>query len=266
MKGTFDAARFRELVAELTLGRPLVTTRATGSTNDDALAAARSGAPHGALFVTDEQHAGRGRRGNSWHATPGAGLLFSLVVRPRIALEYAPALALLAGLAVRAAVAEELEAAGVDAKALVKWPNDVVVAGRKLAGILVESQVRGAELGAVVIGVGLNVGRMELPGELDKVSTSLADLGASAARETVLASILGGLETRLGALAGPEMPLESLVGELGRFDYLLGTKIAIGDLAGVGAGIDERGALVVLDAEGITRRIRSGHVTTCGSE
>jgi len=263
MSVAFDAARFLDLAAPLTLGRPLVTTRETGSTNDDALAAARSGAPHGALFVTEAQRAGRGRRGNTWLSAPGGGLLFSLVLRPDIALERAPALALLTGLAVRAAVAEHLRASGVvGERVLVKWPNDVVVGDKKLAGILVESQVRGTELGAVVVGVGLNVGRMELPSELENVATSLAALGASAAREPLLADILRALASRLSALATetPEMPLKSLVEELNQYDALKGRNLSVGGLVGTGAGIDAVGNLKVVDGAGVAHRVGSGHV------
>src|SRR5688572_18396529 len=104
MASAFDGERFRSLARELSLGHPLTWTETTGSTNDDALAAAREGAPHGALFVTEAQAAGRGRRGNAWLAAPGQGLLFSVVLRPNVTPERAPALALLAGLAVREVV------------------------------------------------------------------------------------------------------------------------------------------------------------------
>jgi len=260
MSAAFDATRFRELARGLTLGEPLVATRQTGSTNDDALAAARDGAPHGALWVTEEQLAGRGRRGNTWLAAPGEGLLFSLVIRPNVALEQAPSLALLAGLAVRSTVSELLHAAGVDLAALVKWPNDVLVGGRKLAGILVESQIRGSELGAVVVGVGLNVGRLAPPSELEKASASLASLGVRAAREDLLASILRALETRLCALESPERPLSTVAEELARYDALKGRRISIGSLVGVGAGIDQKGFLALLDGAGVTHRVGTGHV------
>ena len=260
MTRAFDAERFRALTRGLTLGEPLVTTRETGSTNDDALAAARTGAPHGALWVTDEQRAGRGRRGNTWLAAPGAGLLFSIVIRPNVALEQAPALALLAGLAVRSAVDERLRAAGADQAVLVKWPNDILVGGKKLAGILVESQIRGLELGAVVVGVGLNVGRMSLPSELENVATSLDTLGVTSSREELLASVLAALEGRLAALESPEMPLLAVTAELGRYDALKGRNIAVGELVGVGAGIDAKGHLALLDGSGVTHRVGAGHV------
>jgi BirA family biotin operon repressor/biotin-[acetyl-CoA-carboxylase] ligase len=264
MSAPFDAERFSEHARALALGRPLVATLKTGSTNDDALAAARDGAPHGALFVTEEQLAGRGRRGNTWLAPPGEGLLFSLVLRPPLRAERAPALALLAGLAVRAAVAVLLERAGSSARALVKWPNDVVIAGdkpRKLAGVLVESVVRGGQLGAVVVGVGLNVGRLGLPGELADTATSLEELGVTVARERLLADVMGAFEARLEKLESPENPLEALVSELACFDALFGSFVRVDDVLGTAAGIDGEGCLKVVDAAGRTKRIVSGHVT-----
>jgi BirA family biotin operon repressor/biotin-[acetyl-CoA-carboxylase] ligase len=275
MSRPFDAARFEALAGgagappnnetgTLLLGRPLVTSLETGSTNDDALAAAREGAPHGALFVTEEQRAGRGRRGSRWLAARGEGLLFSLVLRPELRVERAPALALLAGLAVRAVVTERLERAGSNARALVKWPNDVVVARphlEKLAGILVETQVRGGTLAAAIVGVGLNTGRLELPSELETRATSLATLGVEVERERLLAEILAAFEARLAALEDPETPLETLAAELATFDALSGRKIRVENLCGSGAGIDGEGCLKLVDSARVTHRIRSGHVS-----
>jgi BirA family transcriptional regulator, biotin operon repressor / biotin---[acetyl-CoA-carboxylase] ligase len=178
--------------------------------------------------------------------------------------ELAPVLALIAGLAVRSCVAELLESAGSRAVALVKWPNDVVIsAGKlvKLAGVLVESQVRGERLGAVVVGVGLNVGRLELPSELAETATSLALLGVNVGREELLTSVLRALDARLSCLENPEMPLETLVTELGRFDALKGMKVRVDELTGIAAGIDEEGCLKVVDATGTTHKVVSGHVT-----
>jgi BirA family biotin operon repressor/biotin-[acetyl-CoA-carboxylase] ligase len=263
MSPSFDAARFTACLAELPLGRPLALTAVTDSTNDDALTAARAGAPHGALFVTETQRRGRGRRGNTWHAEPGEALLFSLVLRPALPLERASSLALVAGLAVRAAVASALTLSGVAASAEVKWPNDVLVGGRKVAGILVESHVRGDTLGAVVVGVGLNVGRLSLPDDVAALATSLAALGAAAAREELLASVLKELDVRLRGLGSKQIPLSSLVEELRAFDALRGKRIRVGELEGTALGIDAFGNLELLDAARVTHKVTSGHVTLC---
>jgi BirA family biotin operon repressor/biotin-[acetyl-CoA-carboxylase] ligase len=261
MSAPFDSQRFTSLIGGLPLGRPLVLTSVTDSTNDDALAAAREGAPHGAVFVTEEQRRGRGRRGNAWYAAPGEALLFSLVLRPSLPVERASCLALVAGLAVRAAVADALTLSGVPATVQVKWPNDVLVGGKKVAGILVESHVRGETLGAVVVGVGLNVGRLSLPDEIATQASSLLLLGATPSREELLASVLRELEVRLQRLGSKEIPLSSLLGELQAFDALRGKQIRVGSLEGTGAGIDAFGYLELLDAERVTHKVRSGHVT-----
>jgi BirA family biotin operon repressor/biotin-[acetyl-CoA-carboxylase] ligase len=260
MSAPFDADRFARLAGALTLGRPLVATESTDSTNDDALEAARAGAPHGALFVTEAQRRGRGRRGNTWHAAPGSGLLFSLVLRPNIEVTRAAALSLVAGLAVRAAVAELLERAGVAESPLVKWPNDVLVANKKLAGVLVESQIQGGALGAVVVGIGLNLEHRALPEELVGRVTSLAALGVRAEREAVLALILEATEKRLRALESPKEPLKTLLHELRRFDALAGLRVSVRGLIGQANGVDAGGNLLVTDDEARTHAVTSGHV------
>lgn len=262
MSRPFDAERFGALARGLTLGHPLVATLETASTNDDALAAARDGAPHGALFVTEEQSAGRGRRGSRWLAARGEGLLFSLVLRPNLSADRAPSLALLAGLAVREVVSALLGAAGTEHEALVKWPNDVVIAGTtltKLAGILVESQVRGGVLSAAIVGVGLNVGRLELPDDFSTRATSLATLGVRVEREDLLAAVLRSFAARLTALENPESAAEMAV-ELSAVDALRGRELRVENLCGRGAGIDAEGNLCIIDEARVTRRIRSGHV------
>ena len=110
--GGFDSARFQSErdARGLTLGWPLSWRDETQSTNDDALGAAKNGAPHGAVFGAESQTRGRGRRGSEWLSTPGAGLWFSLLLRPDLPAELAPGLALCAGLAVREAVAARVAA------------------------------------------------------------------------------------------------------------------------------------------------------------
>jgi BirA family biotin operon repressor/biotin-[acetyl-CoA-carboxylase] ligase len=260
---TFDRERFRALAGSLTLGRECVVTALTSSTNDDALAAARAGAPHGALFVTDEQQHGRGRRGNTWHAAPGEALLFSVLLRPELPPERAASLALVTGLAVRAAVARALATHGVGKPVRVKWPNDVVVDKLKVAGILVESQMRGEKLGAAVVGVGLNTGRLELPPDVQARATSLTALGASVTREELLHAVLSELEMRLARLEG-HASLSTLVAELSEHDALRGERVTVGELEGSASGIDELGNLKVLDATGRTHAVASGHVIAQG--
>jgi biotin-(acetyl-CoA carboxylase) ligase len=166
-------------------------------------------------------------------------------------------------LAVREVVSALLDRAKSERRALVKWPNDVVIAGdelEKLAGILVESLVRGRTLAAAVVGVGLNVGRLELLEGSGATPTSLAKLGVELEREALLAKILVNLETRLHALETHDGLSENLAAELSAVDALYGRKLRVENLCGWGAGIDEAGYLRVRDEAGVTRRIGSGNV------
>jgi BirA family transcriptional regulator, biotin operon repressor / biotin---[acetyl-CoA-carboxylase] ligase len=238
----------------LVLGRSVSFPAVTESTNDDALAAAKKGAPHGALFGAETQSRGRGRRGSEWVSEPGAGLWFSLLLRPELRAELAPGLALCAGLAVRSAVA-----ARVSAPALVKWPNDVRAGDKKLAGILVESQFSGAQVTSVIVGVGLNVSQAAFPEPIAQVATSLSLLGAQElGRERLLADVLEAFERELSRLGTHGMA--GVADALRPHDALLGRELRVDDVRGRGAGIDASGALLVQRAEGDVRAVVSGHV------
>lgn len=239
---------------QLSLGRPSSWQLETQSTNDDALAAAKAGAPHGALFGAETQTRGRGRRGSEWVSAPGAGLWFSLLLRPELRAELLPGLSLCAGLAVRAAVATRLAA-----PVQVKWPNDVLADGRKLAGVLVESQVSGAQIASVIIGIGINVAQTEFPEGLGNIATSLALLSASdVGREQLLADVLLQLELTLTRLRNEG--LAGLAEALRPHDALLGRRLRIDALEGVGDGIDAAGRLLVRQADGQVAPVLSGHV------
>lgn len=206
----------------MSLGRPRVHYRATTSTNDRARELAVAGAPHGTLVTADAQSAGRGRQGRDWSAPAGRALLCSLVIRGA-----PPLLSLAAGVAVA-------EVAG--AQAAVKWPNDVLIDGRKVAGILVEGR---PQEGWAVLGIGLNVavGPDDLPAELRDRAGSLG-LGPKAV-EPVLAGLLDALERWLGASG------EQIVAALADRDALLGAPVSWNGGSGQGAGIDAAGRLLV---------------------
>jgi BirA family transcriptional regulator, biotin operon repressor / biotin---[acetyl-CoA-carboxylase] ligase len=259
--GRFDAERFRALLPAdaAELGRELHLTEITDSTNDDAFAAAGLGAPDGAVFVSDAQRAGRGRRGNTWLSVAGEGLLFSVLLRRRLPAECAGLVPLIVGLAVREAVARRLTFVGSSVTAMLKWPNDVLVGGRKLAGVLVESRIRGQADPLTVVGVGLNLGC--LPQEITSFATSLAALGApDENREALLRDLLDELSRRLRDLV-EQGGLARAVLELNRHDGLRGQRVSVGGVAGVGSGIDPAGGLLITDERGAVHHLRSGHVT-----
>ncbi len=230
----------------------------TGSTNDDAKGHACAGAPAGTLVVADTQTAGRGRQGNSWHSPPRVNLYASVVLRPRVQPAAAPRFALVAGVVIARACASLVETT-----LLVKWPNDVVVSNgawlSKLAGVLVETQIRGAELGALVVGFGVNVHLRTLPEELAQTATSLALLGAEqVSREDLAAQIVGDL---VAATARFEAEgLAPWTAELASRDALYGRALSVGDLTGMGDGIEPDGALRIRSSVGRLARVVAGHV------
>jgi BirA family transcriptional regulator, biotin operon repressor / biotin---[acetyl-CoA-carboxylase] ligase len=249
-----------------TLGRPLSIAAITGSTNSDARSAAAAGAPHGATFVADAQTAGRGRGGHTWHSPSGENLYMSVVLRPRVALVALPRFALVVGLAVARAVDQALAgegAADVQARAGIKWPNDVIVDGRKIAGVLVESSLRGGAIEAVVAGVGVNVHAAVFPVEIEDRATSLRLLGAPAPDRAILcARVLAGLS---GALRDFEaQDLRSFLAELERRDVLRGVPVEVGEARGLAEGIDEEGRLRVREGEGEVQLVCAGSVVARG--
>ncbi|MDP9068635.1 MAG: biotin--[acetyl-CoA-carboxylase] ligase [Actinomycetota bacterium] len=180
-------------------GRPFRFFDEVGSTNTEALEWARQGAPEGALVVTNHQSQGRGRWTRTWVSDPGRLLQFSLILRPKLPLDQLG----LVTTALGVACAEAIESA-TGLTATVKWPNDVRVGGRKVAGILVESHLTGSELEAAVGGLGVNVGwsRTEIPDDLKETATSLATEldGTPPARAELLAAILTAFERRYSKL------------------------------------------------------------------
>ena len=167
------------------LGERLQYFSELGSTNEQALEMGRKGMSDGAVVLTEKQLAGRGRRGAAWFCGEGTGLAFTILLRPDFGKALWPRLSLVAGMA----VAQSIEAAGLAPE--IKWPNDVLIAGRKVCGILVE-----AEGDFVVVGIGLNVGAMAMPEELSEIATSLATEGADEmSREEHLLGILKNFES-----------------------------------------------------------------------
>jgi BirA family biotin operon repressor/biotin-[acetyl-CoA-carboxylase] ligase len=166
------------------------------STNRLLLDEALLGAPEGVVAVADHQTAGRGRLGRTWSAAPGAGLLVSVLLRPALPVERLHTVNMAAGLAAADGVEE---AAGV--RPGLKWPNDLVVGDRKLAGLLAES-ARSGNQQAVVVGVGINVAAV--PAEVAEIATSCeAEAGRPVDRSSLLVAFLSALEARYAALLAP---------------------------------------------------------------
>lgn len=218
------------------LGQPRVHLRLTDSTNDRARQLAMAGAPHGTLVTAGEQAAGRGRHGRRWVAPPGRAILCSVLVRhpPRL-------LPLVAGVAV---------AEVVDRRALLKWPNDVLLDGRKVAGILVEGR---PQEDWAVVGIGLNVAvrQEDLPSELRQVAGSLG-----LEPEDVEAVLERLLETLTRWLAASN---EEVLRAVRARDGLRGRTVRWTSGQGEAAGVDEEGRLLV-DADGRRLALEAGEV------
>jgi BirA family biotin operon repressor/biotin-[acetyl-CoA-carboxylase] ligase len=224
------------------LGSPRLHLRTTDSTNDRARALADGGAPHGTLVTAAAQSAGRGRQGRAWIAPAGRALLMSLVLR-----DWPPLLPLAAAVAVA-------DVAGPEAA--IKWPNDVLLRGGKLAGILVEA--RPQERWAV-LGIGLNVAVRpgDLPDELRGRTASL-ELDPAAIEPTLVA-LLGALDERL-ALAPP-----ALLRAFRERDALLDRHVRWQHGEGTAAGIDDDGRLLVDRPDGTRAALDAGEVHLTGA-
>ncbi len=298
-----DPARCRRALdaQDCRWGEPLVAVPTTTSTNDLALAAEREGAPEGATYVAREQTRGRGRRGNPWWAAAGDNLTFSVLLRPQVPAAQAHALPLIVGLAVREMVSRRLGVSLHVPPVLLKWPNDVWVGSRKIAGVLVESRLRGDQVSAAIVGIGLNVHTLVFPEDLLGQATSLArelrprrassrapvgprEVPRGADLETdrrtspepddtpallPLAEFLA-FEDLLAELLGRLQAryerflrdgLESFLPELSEADALRGRAVRIDELEGIAAGITGEGALRLCDLSGQEHAIHAGHVT-----
>jgi BirA family biotin operon repressor/biotin-[acetyl-CoA-carboxylase] ligase len=227
-------------------GQPYRYEASCGSTQD----LLRADDPEGAVAVCDEQTEGRGRLGRRWEAAPGKAILCSVLLRPAPERR-APELSLVAGVA----VADAAEAAlGLGAQ--IKWPNDVLVNRKKVAGVLAE-----AREGAVVLGIGINVNqtREELPPDTGVPPASLYTTdGIVRERTPILVELLARLEHYYDRWR--EGGLDAIYIELGSRDFLRGRKVSVDGVTGTGVAIDREGRFE-LEVDGEHRTIESGEVT-----
>ncbi len=238
MRLGFDKKRFEALRRTEVLGANFELCEVTGSTNDDLMRRVQAGAEHGLVRLSEHQTRGRGRASNLWLSPrPRENLLFSVHLRPRFAMEQLSAFTLAVGLAVRRAIAGlVVQPVGV------KWINDVMVGDRKIAGILVESQLLPRGEVALVVGIGVNVFMTELPEPIAGLATSLALLGAERVeRERLLADILTDLEWRIARWE--REGVASVLEELRDNDAIGGRRVRIDGRLGIARGIDDSGGL-----------------------
>ena len=255
----YDADRMRAKLSSRIFGRVLEYRERVGSTNDVILDMAEQAAPHGTVCLADEQSAGRGRRGYGWYSPPGCGIWVSVLLRPRLSAARTPPLTLCAA----AAVAPVLETtAGVSVE--IKWPNDLLMGGRKVAGILAESRVVSGDEPVIVIGMGINVNhtREQFPDELSASATSLhIESGRPVCREDLFLAILASFESAyaLYLASGPASFLAEVEARLAWRGLTVETDSPAGATGRV-ARIDEEGSLVLDRQEGGPLVIRSGSI------
>ncbi len=261
---TLDGADIRARLSTTILGSEIFAFGRVGSTNDVATALARGGAPDGSLVIAEEQTKGRGRLGRRWHSPPSAGLWFSLILKPDLSPEASTTLSLAAALGIATALDE---AYGIPAR--IKWPNDVLVHGRKICGILTEAEFLGRALNFVVVGIGINVlgGEADFPSEIRDIATSIRmEAGDGMTRSDVLVAVMEAIEreyVRLGKrgfseLKGDLLGKSSLVGEMIR------VHTGGGLIEGMAVDIDDRGALILRHDDGSLERILAGDVVGVG--
>jgi BirA family transcriptional regulator, biotin operon repressor / biotin---[acetyl-CoA-carboxylase] ligase len=237
------------------IGTPHRHFRRTDSTNERAKELAKSGAPGGLVVTADEQTSGRGRRGTAWFAPPGSCLLYSALVRP-----FAASDAPLLPLAVPIAVCEAAEAIA-PVRCQVKWPNDVWIDERKVAGVLAEAR---PDEGWAVIGVGLNVAiaQEDFPAELRETATSLlpteGEGGVAPGGAPGVRAALAALNEALGRWL--EAPDDEVLSAYRARDALCGKRISWDGGEGLAEEIDERGHLVVEKGDGERVALGAGEV------
>jgi len=231
-----------------------------GSTNTLALEAAAGGAPEGAAFLAEQQTAGRGRGDHRWHSAQSTGIYCSVILRPHLPPSEVLVLTLAAGIAVQSAVQE------IDSRVLpdLKWPNDLLITGRKFCGILTEMSAEATRVRYIVVGIGINVNQREFPDELAQTATSLRlSTGAEWSRVELCAALLKSLDREYKALLSGAVSRADI---LRRFEEQSSStrdrQVHVeenGGFEGVTAGLDSRGFLQVRTDTGM-RTVLSGTV------
>src|SRR5882672_6457976 len=230
------------------------------STNRVAMELGSAGEPEGAVVLAEEQTAGRGRAGRSWHSERAAGIYVTLLLRPKLAPVQAPLLTMMAGLSAHSAV-QALTGLEVD----LKWPNDLLVRGRKLGGILTEMHAEPGQVRFVIVGIGLNVNQEKFPGELASLATSLrAETGKPQSRMELLVRLLHEFESDYNRFLK-----EGVASVVERFEsvssYAKGKRVRVTNgtesYAGTTAGLGPEGLLQVEREDGRVTAVISGDVT-----
>lgn len=242
------------------IGHKVIHYFRTDSTNSAALELGAQAAPHGTVVIAEEQTAGRGRLGRKWYSEKSSGIYASIVLRPPLAPAAAPVLTLLAGVAVHSAVRSATGLSGD-----IRWPNDLLVNGKKVCGILTEMRGEVDRLHMVVLGIGINVNQTSMPEELREIATSLAlEGGRHYSRLHILVELLRDLERYYHMLLNEGSP--AIVREWSAASsYADGKRVRVNagecEYSGVTSGLDASGALKVRRDDGRQGLLVAGEIT-----
>ena len=235
----------------------------TDSTNRQARKLAEEGAPHGTLVAADSQSAGRGRRGRTWISPHGAGIWMSFVLRPVLSPMKASMLTLVAGMAVVDGIRQ---ISGLSSQ--IKWPNDAVIDGKKICGILTEMSTEEDSIRYVVVGIGINVNTEKFPLEISETATSLKlSLGHELKRASLIGAVLKSFEMyysrfmEYGDMTGLMEEYNEMLANRGREVCVLDPS---GSYEGTALGIDKDGCLLVRRKDGSVSAVISGEVSVRG--
>lgn len=251
-----NLAAVAQLLTTRFVARRLLYVTTTGSTMDDARAEAESGAPDGSVVLAEEQTKGRGRFDRTWVSPAGRNLYLTLVMRP--ALDCLRSLSIVTPLAVALAIED---CTGLSPR--IKWPNDVLINGRKLSGILIESEVSGPSVKYALIGTGINVNYdIEASSEIAGIATSLKqELGRETSRENLLAAFLNRFEELYEAAEKDDAVLQQWRSRLDTLGREIRVTFRDQVYEGVAEDVDRDGNLILVQADGTRRTIEAGEVT-----
>jgi BirA family biotin operon repressor/biotin-[acetyl-CoA-carboxylase] ligase len=244
------------------LGQKLTVYEEVESTQHIAHRLARDGAPSGTLVIADHQTAGKGRMGRKWHSPPGTGVWMSLILRPDIPLSSTPQLTLLSSVAVLKGIHK-----ATHVETGIKWPNDVMVGKKKVAGILTELSAETDRVNYVIIGTGINVNQTkeDYPTELSEIATSLCiEQGNPVQRNELIVQILKEWEELYEMyMKHGFAPIKSLwEANAVSIGNTIIARTLHGHYEGLAKGITEEGVLLLEDAGGITHKIYSADIET----
>lgn len=266
LKTNPDVLSFSELKSRIQnewAGKRIYYYEETGSTNIDAKRLGEEGGVHGTVVAADKQNAGRGRRGRSWQSPAGKDIYFTILLRPEFAPDKAAGLTLVMALS----VAQAIEGVcGMEAG--IKWPNDVVLNGKKICGILTEMNVETDYIQYVVIGVGINVNLDAMPEEIEQTATSiLLESGKETARAELLQEVLKRFEENYETYER-DLNLSNMLEEYNRHLVNRNKQVRVldpkGEYDGMARGINARGELLVETADGKTVEVYAGEVSVRG--